>query len=456
MHNLRVISLQAQNLLRLSAVAFDWTADNPVLTLGGKNGAGKSSVLNTVSMALGGMALCPDEPLKRGESRGFVEMDLDELVVRREFWRDLLTEQPPAPAPPAYGEVKSRLVVKNKEGVKQEPAQRLLDRLIGKLTFDPTAFAFDDEKNQAKTLRQIVNLDVTAFDEARSIAYERRAVYNKDATTQLAVLGAMIAYEGTPAEEISLDEVSHAMKQAEELRKLASEADKQVSGLVQQRERIAIQRDSIVARVNSIDEQITALKKKRDEADIEDEGLQRVSGNMLTQLDAARIAAAAAAAAIPDTATLQARMHEIEDINSKVRANIARANVMRTVATAQKNAEEQDQLVNKADADKAAALRAVKFPIDGLGIAHDGSVTFNGIAFKQASTAEQIRVSVAIGFALNPELKLLCVKNGNALDEDSFKLVAAAAEAAGGQVLMEYVTKDQTDVNVFIEDGHTV
>jgi energy-coupling factor transporter ATP-binding protein EcfA2 len=221
----RIVSLQASNVLRLSAVDFTWKDGQRVLTLGGKNGAGKSSVINALAVALGGMQLCPDEPLKRGETRGFVELNLGELVVRREFWRDLLTEQP-ADGPPAYGETKSRLIVKNTDGVKQEPAQRLLDKLIGKFSFDPTAFAMDDETKQADTLRKIVGLDFKDHDEQRQIAYERRAVYNKEYKQQLVLLDNMPKYDGVPDEELSLSELSAQLTAADVLRQKAVEASR--------------------------------------------------------------------------------------------------------------------------------------------------------------------------------------------------------------------------------------
>jgi energy-coupling factor transporter ATP-binding protein EcfA2 len=450
----RVVSLQASNVLRLSAVEFTWKDGQRVLTLGGKNGAGKSSVINALAVALGGMQLCPDEPLKRGETRGFVELNLGELVVRREFWRDLLTEQP-ADGPPAYGETKSRLIVKNTDGVKQEPAQRLLDKLIGKFSFDPTAFAMDDETKQADTLRKIVGLDFKDHDEQRQIAYERRAVYNKEYKQQLVLLDNMPKYDGVPDEELSLSELSAQLTAADVLRQKAVEAqkwfDNQSRGLQQLHDETARHN----ARIGEVEQEIKALQLKlaalvrgRDEH-------ERIIDATAKSVDQATEALKAANDAVPDTTQINARIHDVEDTNSKIRANVARKNVMGTVVRNQKASEEQDALIAQLDEARAKTIRDTKFPIDGLGISPTGAVTFNGIALKQASTAEQIRVSVAIGFALNPSLKLLCVRNGNALDDDSFTLVAEQAEAAGGQVLMEVVTKNADDVSVFIEDGHS-
>lgn len=450
----RVVSLQASNVLRLSAVEFTWENSQRVLTIGGKNAAGKSSVLNAIAMALGGLALCPDEPLKRGESRGFVELNLGGLIVRREFWRDLLTEQP-ASGDPAYGETKSRLVVKNPEGVKQEPAQRLLDKLIGKMTFDPTAFALEaDEKKQAEILRQIVGLDFKDHDESRAIAYERRSVFNKQYKDQLVLLDAMHKYDDVPAEEVSLTALLNELRLASELNTKAIEALNWYHNQQRGLEQLQRETHSHELRIEELNKQIEELHAKVEVARVNRDQHQRVIASTAKSIDAAAEALKAANDAVPDIEAINERVRSVEDMNSKIRANVARKNVMDTVVKFQKQAEEQDATIAQLDEKRAKTIRETKFPIDGLGISHAGAVTFNNIALKQASTAEQIRVSVAIGFALNPALKLLCIRNGNALDDDSFKLIADAAEAAGGQVLMEVVTKDANDVSVFIEDGH--
>jgi hypothetical protein len=90
--------------------------------------------------------------------------------------------------------------------------------------------------------------------------------------------------------------------------------------------------------------------------------------------------------------------------------------------------------------------------VPGLGLSDDG-VTFGGLPFAQASSSEQLRVSVAIGLALNPKLKVLLIRNGNMLDDDSLKAVAAQAEEAGAQVWCEWVTSNPEGVSVMIEDG---
>ena len=71
---------------------------------------------------------------------------------------------------------------------------------------------------------------------------------------------------------------------------------------------------------------------------------------------------------------------------------------------------------------------------------------------EQASSAEQTRVAVAIGLALNPELPVVLIRDGSLLDDDSLAEVAKQAAAAGAQVWLERVGKG-VECSVIIEDG---
>lgn len=464
---LRVVSLQAQNIMRLTAVEIDWDPAQSTLTVGGRNGAGKSSVLNAVAMALGGKDLCPEEPIRRGEASGFVEVSLGELTVRREFSRERIVQSDPTKdsvltvndGPPIdvkgasfeWGETKSRLVVRNAEGVSLGTPQAVLNKLIGTMTFDPFQFVTlgaegaEGERRQADILRRIVGLDFADVDERRRAAAERRAHWNREHKAALARLEAMPVHKDAPDAETPMEEISNEMLSAERLRKVAEDAERHVAGSRSNGEQLERQRVRLSTEVDALTAQ---LKAKSDE-------LARCFEDIGTndhEVKTKQAAAEAARAAVPDAEAIRKKLTDAEAANAKARANKAQADAAKQVAELKAKADAEDAAVKAADREKEGALKAAQFPVEGLGLS-DAGVTFGGLPFSQASTAEQIRTSVAIGFALNPGLRLLLVRNGNALDEDSLRVVAAQAEAAGGQILMEYVTKDAGEVSVMIEDG---
>lgn len=83
----------------------------------GENGAGKSSVLDSIAYALGGEKLCPPQVIRKGARSATVRVDVGDLVVTRKWT--------------AGG---SRLEV---VGTKYQSPQAILDRLVGSLSFDP-------------------------------------------------------------------------------------------------------------------------------------------------------------------------------------------------------------------------------------------------------------------------------------------------------------------------------
>ena len=87
---MRIIELKASNVMGLSAC--DITPDGHLNVIGGKNGAGKSSLLNAICAALAGKGGMPSEPLKRGEKKGEIVVKIDRpdgaITVRRKLSAD--------------------------------------------------------------------------------------------------------------------------------------------------------------------------------------------------------------------------------------------------------------------------------------------------------------------------------------------------------------------------------
>ena len=82
---MKIIQLHSENVKRIKAV--DITPTENVIVLSGKNGEGKTSVLDSIWLALQYKAAKkgnPD-PLRAGQTKGFVELDLGDYIVTRKF-----------------------------------------------------------------------------------------------------------------------------------------------------------------------------------------------------------------------------------------------------------------------------------------------------------------------------------------------------------------------------------
>jgi hypothetical protein len=101
---------------------------------------------------------------------------------------------------------------------------------------------------------------------------------------------------------------------------------------------------------------------------------------------------------------------------------------------------------------KQKAIASAKMPVKGLSFG-DGIVLYKGVPIEQASSAEQLRVSCAIGMAGNPKLRVMIIKDGSLLDSDSLKLLAGMAKDQDFQVWVERVDASG-QVGIVMEDGH--
>jgi hypothetical protein len=100
---------------------------------------------------------------------------------------------------------------------------------------------------------------------------------------------------------------------------------------------------------------------------------------------------------------------------------------------------------------QADAIAKAKYPVDGLGFSEE-EVTYNNLPFAQASNAEQIKVSIAMGMANNTKLRVMRIKDGSLLDEESMAVVDEMAETHDYQVLVE-VVDGSGKVGVYLVDG---
>src|SRR5580693_6116932 len=124
--DLRIISLEAENFKRLVAVAIK--PDGSMIVISGRNGAGKSSILDAVAVAIGGKKAAPAEPIRKGQDKAEINLDLGRYKVRRTFKRG------------DDGEVTSALYLEQADGSRPRSPQAMLDDLMGELAFDPLDF----------------------------------------------------------------------------------------------------------------------------------------------------------------------------------------------------------------------------------------------------------------------------------------------------------------------------
>lgn len=406
----RIIELRASNIKRIKVVRIN--PDGSVVIIGGRNEQGKSSLLDCITYALSGKgAACP-RPVREGAASGKVVLDLTDLTVTRTFTK----------------KGGSTLTVKGKDGAEKKSPQGLLNSLYNQLSFDPLAFTKMGPKVQADKVRELVGIDFAHLDKDRKRIYDDRAEVNRALASRKASLGGMEEYPDAPEVEVSVVDLFEQLK-AVEAGNSAIDAMAEDAACVGGLLTVA---DNEVRRLendlNEAKKTLAALIIKRDEKQLALSQAERV-----------------------DPAPLNAAIAGADEVNRKVRANNARVEASAAVKKLSSNYDYATWQIDAIDDKKRAMLEGAKWPIDGLSFGDEG-ILVGGLPFEQASSAQQLKVSVAMGLAMNPTLKVLLIRDGSLLDEDSMALMQKMAEDADAQIFIERVGKGD-ECQVIIEDG---
>lgn len=437
---LRIVSLTAENMKRLVAVHIE--PNGNLVQVTGKNGHGKTSVLDSIWWTLAGKGPIQDHPVRKGQTKGFSELDLGEFIVRRDYEVD-----------PVDGTWTTALTVTAPDGALYSSPQRMLDGFLGSLSFDPLAFMEKDARSQVVELLRVANvdLDVDEIDRLNKGDYERRTQVNRTVrhlTEKVATFAADLRGLGAQDRSDVLGPVDASALLAE--MEQASSTNSAIERERVRREGGRLQAANAQTRVERLREEAEGLRRRAAEVDADADRTLADADRLTKELDA-----------LPrldqpvDVAQVRAKVEAANVENAKrqkIRDAIARHD--ESVAELKTVEAESEALTAAMDArtkSKSDALAAAKMPVDGLSLG-EGVVTYNGIPLDQASSAEQLRVSLAIGMSGNATLRVILIKQGSLLDEDSIALVAKMAEENEYQVWMERVDSTGT-VGIVMENG---
>jgi hypothetical protein len=302
--------------------------------------------------------------------------------------------------------------------------QTMLNKLFASVAFDPLAFTRLEPAKQLLNLRGLVELDVDvdALEKSNVTDYDKRRDLNRDLKTAESTLLQMPKHDGIPAEPVDEAALETAIASASE-----------TNGQIERRR---------VNREQFADAILVAAKARRDEftASIAEQKETLAKAEPLPEL--------------VDVTEVQASLRAARATNEQIAANARhRAQAMRVEALKG----QVTTLTTAMDERKttiAEAIERANMPVPGLGFG-DGEVLFNGLPLDQASSAEQLRVSTAIGMATSPKLRVMLVRDGSLLDDEGEKILADLAEENDFQLWVEAVDTSGK-VGIVLEDGAVV
>ena len=391
---MKIIGLQSQNIKRLKAVNLSLDDKGNLIIISGKNAQGKSSLLDSIWMALGGKKAIPDKPIREGEETAEISIDVQgeklSFTVKRLFTKK-----------------GSELSITNKDGKHYSNPQEMLNHLIGNLTFDPLEFTRLATKKQVSQLMDLTGLNFDELDLEVKAMREDRTTLGRIQKTHTKLEGDELA-EVTKLAEMEEDSISEMSSKYQELSKQKQEYDqgqKRLAEINEEMKKLVAEKDYILG-LKLPDEDPESIKTKMDNADETNKEI-RLAKNQLEEHN-----------------------KHLEKKNQY---------------------DELTGLIKGKESEKEKALAESKMPIEGLSWDKDG-VKYNEIPFDQLSGAEQLKVSMAIAMASNPHMRVILIKDGSLLDKDNLSVIESMAKEKDFQIWMECVDESGT-VGIYIEDG---
>ena len=388
--DMRLLEFAVQNVMKIK-----WAHIRPkgnVIVVGGRNGQGKSSLLQAIGFLLCGAEIVPTDVIRVGEKVATITGQVGPFKITRQFNR--------RDAEKARGGHlwATRIRLQGPMGEEYQQSSEILGKLLDLLTFDPMAFMRMKAKEQFDALKAMAKfeVDIDTLDAAQAVDYEarREAKYHAEAVTA--------RLEAAGDKTMPLDAtLPEPMDTAEFAKRLEAAA-----GHNAKVERARAEKARWEAQAGLLNAQAAAMRSEAreilDRASLLDGWQATVTiGEHTPANEAAEAMEAASKVVIEaeiDTAEVSAALRAALEGNAALeRAKQYRALQAEHTAAWAAHTELNERMKARAAA-RAAAMQAAEMPIAGLAIG-DGEVFYQGVPFNQASGAEQIRVSLAIGMA---------------------------------------------------------
>lgn len=436
---LQIVELRVENVMGLRAVEIHPESGKPIV-LGGANGAGKSSILNSIVFAVGGEKNIPAKPIRDGEKDAEAMIDFGRFVVRRKMT-----------AKGRYLEVTS------KDGARYPSPQKMLDGFLGDAGVDLLDLLGKKPKDLATLIARARGVEDALNENAEmrnEIAAERHDA-KKERDALKARIDAIVLPEIDPYPTAAIDVDALGEELANAL-----QYDAQMSKLEQARSDLDIERermddhhrqkmDEIGDRITQLREQIKALEEEQTIR--EQQHKEEIDAHDEKTFAADRELSERAKKEFRPIATIREEIQSASTVNAAIEAAKRKTELETELSGNARYIARCEKRIEETDATRGEIIESMDIGIKGLAI-EDNALHVDGIPFDQLSQSERIRVCVALAVKIDPTMRVLLLRDGSLLDDESMGEVIALAKKHRFQLWIERVgTGDE--VSIVIHEG---
>ena len=402
--SVKISSFEIENIKRVKAVAYEPT-QNGLTVIGGRNGQGKTSVLDAIAWALGGDRFAPSAPYREGSTLPpHLKVQLSNGITVERSGKN------------------SSLKVIDTEGNKG--GQALLNKFIESFALNLPKFMNASNKEKADTLLRVIGVGDKLYEledkEAR--LYNERHAVGRIKDQKLKFAKEMPDYADAPKELVSAADL---IKQQQEILARNGENERKRQNL-----------KTIEARYAAAEQELRRAE----------EAYQKLKADLT-------IARQSAENLVDEsTAELERSIAEVEEINRKVRANLDKDKAESDAAMFSEQYDALSRDIEGVRAEKYNLLNSAELPLEGLSV-ENRELTYKGYEWDSMSGSEQLRVAAAIIRKLNPECGFVLLDKLEQMDADTLREFSAWLENEGLQAIATRVSNGD-ECSIIIEDGY--
>ena len=410
---IKINALEVENVKRVKAVTLEPSADG-LTVIGGKNGQGKTSILDAIAWALGGDRYRPSNAEREGSTLPpHIKLELSNgLTVERSGKN-------------------SALKVVDTTG--KRSGQQLLNEFVEQLAIDLPRFMQASNREKADTLLQVIGVgdQVHSLEVKEKEVYNRRHMIGQEADRKRKHADELPHYPAAPKDLIS---ASQLIRQQQDI--LARNGENQ---------RKRMRANQIEHEYGRASAHVSILRSQLADAE-----------KQLQQLEADLAVAQKDALDLQDESTeeIEHSLQEIEQINIQVRANCDREKAEQDAAHYAQQYQDLTKELEEIRHDKYALLNSAELPLPGLSV-EDGELTYKGKKWDCMSGADQLICATAIVRAINPKCGFVLLDKLEQLDADQLHMFGVWLQSQQLQVIATRVSTGP-ECSIIISDGYAV
>ncbi len=435
---LKIIKAEIRNFKNITEKTIDFGGKSALII--GANTIGKSSLLQAIQSPLNAKFV-PSKPIKEGEEKGSVELEIAG-TVEGEYMRyfiDMYFND---------RDKKGRLVIKDEDGGDVPGGKSMISSIVGNIGFDIFEFISLGQtkdgkvskpgvKQQIEILKSFLSLEdqkkLSGLDSEKKEIYDSRTEINREIKFNEAKI---------VEHDLSQDDIQKYSKKMddsalkEELINIGEEISKydRIKNGVEDK---AEERVTGAAYIENLKEELRKATEKQ--AELEDE---LVKGRKWLE-NRER----------PSVMGIEKKMVDIEEHNIMHRIVSELSSYHANLLENKKLSEAKTDRYKKIDKEKAEIFKSSKLPVKGLEFTDD-EILYKGLPFNETQhpSSTIIGIGIKIAMAMNPNLRLLTIKDGSLLDKKTRDFILKIVEEKGYQIFIEIVDFEGGDLKVeFIE-----